>query len=58
MDYFLHHTFGEESLRSQSLDTIGVDQATLEKYGHTRATVGTSARASRERIAGIRIERA
>jgi phenylpropionate dioxygenase-like ring-hydroxylating dioxygenase large terminal subunit len=40
--------FGEEPLRSQSLDTIGVDQATLEKYGHTRATFGTSARASRE----------
>jgi phenylpropionate dioxygenase-like ring-hydroxylating dioxygenase large terminal subunit len=40
--------FGEEPLRSQSLDTIGIDQATLEKYGHTRATFGTSARASRE----------
>lgn len=42
------HRFGEEPLRSQSLDTIGVDQATLEKYGHTRATFGTPARASRE----------
>jgi phthalate 4,5-dioxygenase len=39
--------FGEEPLRSQSLDTIGVDRATLEKYGHTRATFGTPARASR-----------
>jgi phenylpropionate dioxygenase-like ring-hydroxylating dioxygenase large terminal subunit len=40
--------FGEEPLRSQSLDTIGVDPATLEKYGHTRATFGTAAVASRE----------
>jgi len=40
--------FGEEPLRSQSLDTIGLDPATMEKYGHTRATFGTSARASRE----------
>ena len=40
--------FGEEPLRSQSLDTIGVDQATMEKYGHTRANFNTSARASRE----------
>jgi phthalate 4,5-dioxygenase oxygenase subunit len=40
--------FGEEPLRGQSLDTIGVDHATLEKYGHTRASFGTSARASRE----------
>jgi len=44
------HRFGEEPLRSQSLDTIGVDQATLEKYGHTRATFGTPARASRENL--------
>jgi phthalate 4,5-dioxygenase oxygenase subunit len=40
--------FGEEPLRSRSLDTIGVDAATLEKYGHTRASFGTAARATRE----------
>jgi phthalate 4,5-dioxygenase oxygenase subunit len=40
--------FGEDPLRSQSLDTIGVDPATMGKYGHTRANFNTAARASRE----------
>ena len=40
--------FGEEPVRSQSFDTIGVDPATLQKYGHTRASFGTDARATRE----------